>query len=309
MSAQPNSPRIVGCLARLRDPATVVPWQPLTKAAAQALPSRPPPPPRGWQMSPAVPTAPAATLESPAAPPAPVPATAAPLPSIWERLAQAQAQQVAPLLAHEHPQTIALILSQLEPLKAAGLLHHLPEQCQADVACRIATMEPLPPATFEALRAWLEDGLRAVLGGELAVGGPKVVADILNLSGANVEKRVLEQLDAQGPQVAEAVRNMMFVFDEIAKLSDREIQTLLREVDQKHLVVALKGASEELKQKILANMSEKVRTSIIEEMEFLGPMRLTAVEEVQLRIVQQVRQLEEKGKLTVVRGANPDVFV
>ena len=111
------------------------------------------------------------------------------------------------------------------------------------------------------------------------------------------------------PEVAEAVRNLMFTFSDISKLTDRELQILLREVDQKDLVIALKAADEELKDKILGNMSERVRTFISEEMEFLGPMRLSEVEEVQLRIVQQVRQLEEQGQVTIVRGEADDTFV
>ena len=134
-------------------------------------------------------------------------------------------------------------------------------------------------------------------------------AEHLNLTGSTTEKSVLDQMDAQDPEVAEAVRNLMFTFTDIVKLSDREIQTLLREVDQKDLVVALKAAEDELKTKILNNMSERVRTFISEEMEFLGPMRLSEVEEVQLRIVQQVRQLEEQGQITVVRGDSEDTFV
>tara|TARA_Y100001968_G_scaffold67972_1_gene58985 strand:+ start:75 stop:425 length:351 start_codon:yes stop_codon:yes gene_type:complete len=116
-------------------------------------------------------------------------------------------------------------------------------------------------------------------------------------------------MDAQDPEVAESVRNLMFVFEDISKLTDREIQTLMREVDQKDLVVALKSASDEMKEKVLGNMSERVRTFITEEMEFQGPMRLSEVEEVQLRIVQQVRQLEEQSQVTIVRGDSDDQFV
>ncbi|MFA6111347.1 MAG: FliG C-terminal domain-containing protein, partial [Candidatus Latescibacterota bacterium] len=115
--------------------------------------------------------------------------------------------------------------------------------------------------------------------------------------------------DAQDPEVAETVRNMMFVFEDIQHLTDREIQAVLREVEQKDLVVALKAASEEVKDRILTNMSERVRGFIQEEMEFLGPMRLSEVEEVQLRIVQKVRQLEEQGQVIIVRGAGEDTFV
>ncbi len=219
------------------------------------------------------------------------------------------ADQIAPFISNEHPQTISLILSQLDSAQAAGILAQLPERLQADVAYRLATMENITPNVIKEIEEALEQSLRDMLGGDQDVGGPKVVADILNLTGSSVEKSVLDQMDAQDPEIAEAVRNLMFVFADIVKLTDREIQTLLREVDQKDLVVALKSADDELKDKVLGNMSERVRTFITEEMEFQGPMRLSEVEEVQLRIVQQVRQLEEQGQVTIVRGDSDDQFV
>ena len=217
--------------------------------------------------------------------------------------------QIAPFISHEHPQTIALILSQLDSAQAAGILAQLPERMQSDVAYRIATMENITPNVIKQIEESLEQSLRDMLGGDQDVGGPKVVADMLNLTGSSVEKNVLDQMDGQDPEVAEAVRNLMFVFEDISKLTDREIQTLMRDVDQKDLVIALKAASEEMKDKVLGNMSERVRTFTTEEMEFLGPMRLSEVEEVQLRIVQQVRQLEEQGQVTIVRGDTDDQFV
>ena len=218
-------------------------------------------------------------------------------------------EQVAPFISHEHPQPIALLLSQLDAAQAAGIMAQLPERQQADVAYRIATMENITPAVLKEIEEALEASLRDILGGNQDVGGPGVVADILNLTGSSVEKNVLDQMDAQDPEVAEAVRNLMFTFADINKLTDRELQILLREVDQKDLVIALKAAEDELKDKILGNMSERVRTFISEEMAFLGPMRLSEVEEVQLRIVQQVRQLEEQGQVTIVRGEADDTFV
>jgi len=218
-------------------------------------------------------------------------------------------EQVAPFITQEHPQTISLILSQLEPAQASGILAQLPESLQADVAYRIATMENITPAVLKEIEEALEASLRDILGGNQDVGGPGVVADILNLTGSSVEKNVLDQMDGQDPEVAESVRNLMFTFADINKLTDRELQILLGEVDQKDLVIALKAAEEELKDKILGNMSERVRTFVSEEMEFLGPMRLSEVEEVQLRIVQQVRQLEEQGQITIIRGDADDSFV
>ncbi len=141
------------------------------------------------------------------------------------------------------------------------------------------------------------------------MGGPKVVADILNLTGSSVEKNVLEQMDGTDPEVAEEVRNLMFVFADLVKLTDKELQVLMREVEQKDPVIGLKAADQELKDKVLSNMSERVRSFIEEEMEYLGPMRLSEVEEVQLRIVQQARQLEDQGQITITLGDANEEFV
>jgi flagellar motor switch protein FliG len=218
-------------------------------------------------------------------------------------------EQIAPFISNEHPQTIALILSQLDSTQAAGILGQLPGRVQAEVAYRIATLDNITPAVLKQVEESLETNLKDLLGGNKAVGGPKIVADMLNLTGTSVEKGILERLDSQDPEVAETVRNMMFVFEDIVTLTDRELQTMLREVEQKDLVVALKAASEELKSKVLGNMSDRVRSFIQEEMEFMGPTRLSEVEEVQLRIVQKVRQLEEQGQISIMRGASEDTFV
>ena len=218
-------------------------------------------------------------------------------------------EQIAPFISHEHPQTIALILSQLEAVQAAGILAQLPESVQAEVAYRVATLGNITPAVLKQIEESLETNLKDILSGNKDVGGPQIVADMLNLTGSSIEKNVLEKLDAQDPEVAELVRNMMFVFDDIQTLTDREIQILLREVEQKDLVIALKAAGEEVKDKILSNLSERVRSFIEEEMEFMGPMRLSEVEEVQLRIVQKIRQLEEQAQINIVRGAVEDTFV
>lgn len=218
--------------------------------------------------------------------------------------------QIVPYIAKEHPQTISLILSQLDPSQAAGVLNGLSEEIQADVSYRIAQMENISPQVLRELEDSLANDLQAILSGQITeIGGPKSVAEILNRTGRSTEKAVLERLDAQDPELAEQVRNQMFVFDDIAKLTDREIQMILREVDSKDLAVALKGGSDELKDRIFANVSERVGTMIKEEMDFSGPVRMSDVEEVQLRVVQVVRQLEEAGQVTVVRGDSTDSFV
>ncbi len=218
-------------------------------------------------------------------------------------------QQIAPFISNEHPQTIALILSQLDPDQAAGILSQLPERMQSEVAYRIATMENITPNVLQQIEESLEASLRDMLTGNQDVGGAKVVADILNLTGSSVEKNVLEQMDGTDPEVAEEVRNLMFVFADLVKLTDKELQVLMREVEQKDLVVALKAADQDLKDKVLSNMSERVRGFIEEEMEFLGPMRLSEVEEIQLRVVQQARQLEDQGQITITRGDASEEFV
>jgi len=218
--------------------------------------------------------------------------------------------QIVPFISKEHPQTIALILSQLEPTQSAGVINGLSEEMQSDVAFRIARMDNISPQVLRELEESLANDLQALLSGQITeIGGPKAVAQILNRTGRSTEKAVLEGLDAQDPELAEEVRNQMFVFDDIANLTDREIQMILREVDTKDLAVALKGGSEEIQERILGNMSERVGTMLKEEMQFSGPVRMSDVEEVQLRIVQTVRQLEEAGQVTVVRGDTSDVFV
>ena len=218
--------------------------------------------------------------------------------------------QLIPFISKEHPQTISLIMSQLDSAQAAGVLNGLPEEMQADVAYRIAQMDNISPEVLRELEDVLANELETIMSGQITeIGGPKTVAEILNSTGRSTEKAVLERLDAQDPELAEEVRNQMFVFDDIANLTDREIQMILREVDTKDLAVALKGGSEELQNRIFGNVSERVGTMIKEEMQFSGPVRMSDVEEVQLRVVQTVRQLEEAGQVTIVRGGSTDEFV
>ena len=218
--------------------------------------------------------------------------------------------QIIPFISKEHPQTIALILSQLESVQAAGVINGLSEELQADVSYRIATMESISPQVLREMEDSLAENLQSILSGQVTeIGGPKAVAEILNRTGRSTEKAVLERLDAQDPELAEDVRNQMFVFDDIANLTDREIQLILREVDSKDLSTALKGATDEMKDRIFGNVSDRVGQMMKEEMDFSGPVRMSDVEEVQLRIVQTVRQLEEAGQVTIVRGDSNDQFV
>lgn len=218
--------------------------------------------------------------------------------------------QIIPFLCKEHPQTIALVLSQLDSNQAAGVLNGLREDVQADVAFRIAGMRNISPNVLRELEASLAGELETILSGQVTeIGGPKAVAEILNHTGRSIEKAVLERLDAQDPDMAEGVRNQMFTFDDIATLTDREIQLILREVDSKDLAVALRGASPEMQNRIFANVSDRVGEMMREEMDFSGPVRLSDVEEIQIRVVQTVRQLEEAGQVSIVRGYAQNQFV
>ncbi len=218
--------------------------------------------------------------------------------------------QIAPFISKEHPQTIALVLSQLESVQAAGVLSLLPEELQAEVAYRLATMENISPQVLREIESNLAAELQAIITGQITeIGGPKKVAEIINTTGRSTEKSVLEKLDKRDPKLTEKIRNQMFTFDDIARLTDRKIQRLLREVDKKDLAISLKGARPEMQDRFFSNVSEQVAAEIKQEMEFSGPIRLSDVEEVQLRIVQMVRQLEEAGEIIVVRGATQDVFV
>ena len=218
--------------------------------------------------------------------------------------------QIIPFISKEHPQTIALILSQLAAQQSAGVINGLSEEVQADVSYRIATMESISPQGLRELEESLAQGLETILSGQVTeIGGPKAVTEILNLTRRSTEKAGLERLDAQDPDLAEDVRNQMFVFDNISNLPNCEIQLILREVDSKDLTTALKGANNEMKDRIFGNVSERVGTMMKEEMNFSGPVRMSDVEEVQLWIVQTVRQLEEAGQVTIVRDDSNDQFV
>ena len=171
-------------------------------------------------------------------------------------------------------------------------------------------MDNISPRVLRDLEESLSQDLQAILAGQVTeIGGPKALAEILNRTGKSTERAVLERLDGHDPELAEDVRNKMFVFDDIAGMTDREIQMILREVDTKDLSTALRGGSEELKQRIFQNVSERVGMMIKEEMEFSSPIRMSDVEEVQLRVVQTVRQLEEAGQVTVIRGESGEILV
>ncbi len=220
-------------------------------------------------------------------------------------------KQLANFFQNEHPQTIALILTQLSPSQAASILAELGPELQAEVSLRIATMEKTSPEILKEIEATLEGHFEATTARDLsATGGAKAIAEILNLIDTTAEKNILQSLEADDPDLAAEVKNMMFVFDDIILLDDRSVQRLLKDVETKDLSLALKAASDEVKKKIFGNVSERVATLIQEEMEFMGPTRLSDVEAAQGRIVDSVRRLEEEGQIIIAgRGGREDIIV
>lgn len=220
-------------------------------------------------------------------------------------------KQLSAFFQNEHPQTISLVMTQLNPQQAAAVLSELTPELQAEVALRIATMEKISPEILKEIEGTLEDHFGASSQRDLSVsGGAKAIAEILNLIDTTAEKNILQSLEAENPDLAAEIKNMMFVFDDLVLLDDRSIQRVLKEVETKDLSIALKAASDEVKGKIFANVSERVAVMIKEEMEFMGPTRLSDVEAAQGRIVEAVRRLEEEGQIFISgRGGKEDIIV
>jgi flagellar motor switch protein FliG len=220
-------------------------------------------------------------------------------------------KQLINFIQNEHPQTIALILTQLSSQQAAGVLSELPPELQADVAYRIATMEKISPEVIAEIEGVLESHFEASGTKTLSVsGGTKTIADILNIVETASEKLILESIENADPELAGEIKNLMFVFEDIVLLDDRSIQRVLKDVETKDLSIALKAGSEEAKKKIFSNVSERVAVMIQEEMEFMGPMRLSDVEAAQQRIVEVIRRLQEEGQIVVsARGGKEEIVI
>ncbi len=219
-------------------------------------------------------------------------------------------QQLLNFIQHEHPQTIALILAHLSSEHAATILGALPGEVQVDVAQRVAQMERATPDIIMEIEKVLERNIASVFTQEMsAAGGVRAVAEMLNRADRSTEKAIMEKLEEINPDLADEIKRLMFVFDDVLLIDDRSVQRILREIDQKDLILALKGASEEVKTKVLKNMSQRAKAMIIEEMEAMGPTRLKNTEEAQQKIVNTIRQLEEMGEIVVSRGGEGEVFV
>lgn len=215
-------------------------------------------------------------------------------------------------IQNEHPQVVALILAYLPPDMASSLLQKLPEESQAEVSVRLAMMERTSPEVLEEV----ENAMRSRLGTVFAprqeltaAGGIDAVVELLRKVDLQTEKTILEGLEKTDPETANEIKKRMFVFENITLLDDRSIQRVLREVDSKDLGLALKGASDEVRERVLANMSERASKMLEDDMAALGPVRMRHVEDAQGRVVAVIRQLEEAEEIFVMRGGEEDLLV
>ncbi|EMY62587.1 flagellar motor switch protein FliG [Leptospira terpstrae] len=210
----------------------------------------------------------------------------------------------------EHPQTIALILSYLDPQKASNILSNLPHQIQAEVAKRIATMDRVSPDVLREVERVLERKLSTLASEDYtSAGGIDSVVEILNLVDRGTEKTIIEALEEEDPELAEEIKKRMFVFEDIVLLDDRAIQKVMREVDNTDLAKALKSVDSELQDKIFKNMSKRAANLLREDMDFMGPVRLKDVEDAQQKIVNIIRKLEEAGEIVVARAGEDELVV
>lgn len=227
----------------------------------------------------------------------------------FEFLRKADPRQVLSFIQDEHPQTITLVLAHMPAEHAAMVLSGLSEDLQREVSHRLAIMDRTSPEVIEQVEKVLERKLSSVLQPTemTSVGGVQSLVDIINRADRATERLILEGLERKDPELADEVRQRMFVFEDITTLDDKAIQLILRQVDSKDLATALKGVKDEVKQKILKNLSERAAQNLLEEIELLGPVRLKTVEEAQGGIVRIIRALEESGQLVLNRSA--DEFV
>jgi flagellar motor switch protein FliG len=214
------------------------------------------------------------------------------------------------VLRGEHPQTVALILAHLDVRQSLGVIEKMEPELAADVLYRVARMEKISPDMLAVVEAALATKGDVSLSQEMTLsGGPASVAKVLNQASEEMEKELLDEIAARNTELAEKIRHLMFVFEDLLLLDNRGMQRLLREIDGKELALALKAASDELSQHILGNMSERAASALEEEMEFLGPVRAREVEAAHTRIIEAVRQLEDSGEVIISgRGGDDDII-
>ncbi len=210
---------------------------------------------------------------------------------------------IANFLKNEHPQTCAIVLSHLDPPHAATVIKELPERFQPDVTFRIASLDRIPPGVIKELDQALAQEFRSAGTMEGSqIGGVEAAAEIINSMDHATEVNVLSEIESINTDMAENIRQLMFVFDDLVNLDDRGMQNILKEVNSDELLLALKTASEELKEKIFKNMSERAALMMKEDLESMGPVKLSEVETAQQSLLTVVKRLEEEGKVVLAGG-------
>lgn len=212
-------------------------------------------------------------------------------------LSKIKPQQLADFITTEHPQTIALILAHMEPSAAAETLYIFPDDLRAEVAMRMAKLGDISPSIIKRVSAVLESKLEALASYKVEVGGPRAVADVFNRLGAKASKATLTQIEQLDQELAASIKEMMFTFEDIVDLDGASVREILKMVDKNDLMLALKSSADELKEKFYANMSQRAKDAFIEEMQFLGAVKVKEVESAQRKIVEAVQALAEQGIL------------
>jgi len=229
----------------------------------------------------------------------------------FDILKKADSSQLVNFLVKEHPQTIALILTHLSPDQTANALQELPAALRADVALRIATLGKVSPQTLLRIEKVVDDMAGLTMSQTIGkIGGTKSLATILNRTKVSLSKEIMDELIDKDPEIAAEIKRLMFLFEDLINLQDKDIQKILREIDRKDLTLALKTSNEELVNKIFANMSERATELLKEELQYMGMVKLKEVEAAQARIIDVVKQLEESGDISLnIQGGSEEVYV
>ncbi len=228
----------------------------------------------------------------------------------FEFVRKTEPAQLLNFIQDEHPQTIAMILSYLSSTQSAMILGALPPEKQADVARRIAQMDRTSPDVVKEVERVLERKLSSLVNQDYTiVGGIDSIVNILNNVDRATEKRIMESLEIEEPELADEIRKKMFVFEDILLLDDRSIQRVLRDVENADLELALKSSTEEVQNVIFRNLSKRLAAMIKEDMDFMGPVRMKDVEEAQQKIVGIIRRLEDSADIVISRGGGDDIVV
>lgn len=210
-------------------------------------------------------------------------------------LNQVKPQQLADFIIKEHPQTIALIIAHMDATSAAETLIYFPDELRGEVIMRMANLGDISPSVVKRVSAVLENKLQSLTSYKVEVGGPRAVAEVLNRIGQKASKTTVSFIEQTDPVLAANIKDMMFTFEDINSLNNNAIREVLKVVDKKDLMVGLKGGSEDLKKKFLSNMSQRASEAFLEEMQYLGAVRVKEVEEAQRKVVEVVQRLAESG--------------